>query len=396
MAMTWYKLHHEIIDDIKIRRFTPQEKWAWIVLLSLASKSSDRGFIVADNDDLADYCEFSCIQDWLYYRDKLIAKGMIEIAATGNLAICHWKDRQSGKPSDSPERIKERVAKSRAKKKNEAIQASQDDVTRYIHDVTPSNENVTPQTRLDQIRSEEIRKDKIRLEEKKINSESEIFIDQDQEPDWDLLKEQSDRQTDQDLLAQDQKSDPNLALSETENLALIPESSDLDPTLKEIPPTPLSAAPTVAAVAAVNNRAMPKDPMGDRLRAGNNKFIPKQLYGSGFESWHGGTKYNDWKPSLIAATIQYLRKHKLPCEVANAQSALSNYCKTEQWDKFAIMVEKAEQETELAKRIKAADDAIQPKYQIEQGEQPKKLDLLALVKERINNKSSKNTESANV
>jgi hypothetical protein len=89
MSMTWFKVHHEIVDDIKIRRFSAQEKWAWIVLLCLASKSSNRGTIIADNADLADYCEFNSTQDWLYYRDKLIAKGMIEFDEDGSLKIFH-------------------------------------------------------------------------------------------------------------------------------------------------------------------------------------------------------------------------------------------------------------------------------------------------------------------
>ncbi|MBD2316630.1 hypothetical protein [Phormidium tenue] len=160
--MTWFKLHHEIVDDIKIRRFSSQEKWAWIVLLCLASKSSDRGTVTADNDDLADYCEFNSTQDWLYYRDKLITKGMLEISVTGCLKIVHWDDRQSKKPSDDPARIKERVAKSRAKKKSESASRSQDDVTRYIALQSESNADVSPQIRLDQIRSEEIRRDQIK------------------------------------------------------------------------------------------------------------------------------------------------------------------------------------------------------------------------------------------
>lgn len=90
MSMTWFKLHHEIIDDIKIRRFTPQEKWAWIVLLSLASKSSDRGIVEADNDDLADYCEFNSTQDWLRFKSKLISKSLIEELLNGSIRINSW------------------------------------------------------------------------------------------------------------------------------------------------------------------------------------------------------------------------------------------------------------------------------------------------------------------
>ena len=174
MSMTWFKLHHEIIDDIKIRRFTPQEKWAWIVLLSLASKSSDRGMVDADNDDLADYCEFNCTQDWLYYRDKLIAKGMLEINAFGSLTITHWIDRQSKKPSDDPARIKDRVTKSRAKKKSESVSQPQGDVSRYKALQVECNVDVSPQIRLDEIRSDlELL---LRAQEKKIKTSCKVEI----------------------------------------------------------------------------------------------------------------------------------------------------------------------------------------------------------------------------
>jgi hypothetical protein len=178
MSMTWFKLHHEIIDDIKIRRFSAQEKWAWIVLLSLASKSSDRGKITADNEDLADYCEFNSTQDWLYYRDKLIIKGMLEINSTGGLTIIHWDDRQAKKPSDDPTRVKERVAKSRAKRKSETVSQSQEDVTRYKAIQAECNADVTTQTRSDQSRSEEIRSEDLflRAQEKKMKASCKIEI----------------------------------------------------------------------------------------------------------------------------------------------------------------------------------------------------------------------------
>jgi len=172
MTMDWFKLHHEIADDIKIRRFSPQEKWAWIVLLCLASKSSERGIIFADDDDIADYCEFNTKQDWLYYRDKLIAKGMLEKSVSGNLLILNWEKRQSRKPSDDPQRIKERVAKSRANKKTQSTSEFQDDVTRYEAIQSPCNANVTPQIRLDETRSEEIRSDHMHIENEKSFSQN--------------------------------------------------------------------------------------------------------------------------------------------------------------------------------------------------------------------------------
>lgn len=127
MGMAWLKLHHDIIHDIKLRRFTAQEKWAWIVLLVLASESGDRGIITADDEDIADFCEFNSKQDWLYFRDKLISKGMLE-HQLGGLKLLNWEKRQHIKPSDKPEATRERKRKQRALQK-EKIEAMSRDVT---------------------------------------------------------------------------------------------------------------------------------------------------------------------------------------------------------------------------------------------------------------------------
>ena len=162
MSYTWFKLHHELPDDIKLRRFTPQEKWAWVVLLCLASKGKTRGVIDADDDDIAEYCEFNSTQDWLYFRDKLIAKGMLEIGGSGCLEILHWKDRQYDKPSDRPEAVNARVRKHRESKK--AKQAKQSE-TPCNALPSPCNADETPQTRSDKTRSDKTRSEEKRSEE---------------------------------------------------------------------------------------------------------------------------------------------------------------------------------------------------------------------------------------
>jgi hypothetical protein len=162
MSYTWFKLHHEIPDDIKLRRFTPQEKWAWIVLLCLASKGTTRGIIDADNEDISEYCEFNTTQDWLYYRDKLIKKGMLELNADGNLHILHWEDRQYEKPSDRPEATRDRKRKQREREKNSDTSRDVTRDSRASHDTSR-----TDKTRLDEIRSEseEIRSEEIKTEQ---------------------------------------------------------------------------------------------------------------------------------------------------------------------------------------------------------------------------------------
>ena len=137
MSYQWFKLFHDLPNDIKLRKFSAQEKWAWVALLCLASQGETRGVVVGSNDDLADYCEFNTTQDFLYYRDKLIGKGMAEINSDGNLEILNWQKRQSRKPSDSPERVKQRVEKHR-KTSKELI------ATPCNAPVTPCNVSVTP------------------------------------------------------------------------------------------------------------------------------------------------------------------------------------------------------------------------------------------------------------
>ena len=152
MTMQWFKLHHEIIHDIKLRRFSAVEKWAWITLLCLASQSSTRGKIEADDEDIADICEFNNTQDWLYFKDKLKSKGMIEFV-DGGMAIANWERRQYDKPSDKPEATKIRKQQQRQRQKEQ----QQAGVTPLSRQVTPSHAIDTDKTRSEETRSDQIR-----------------------------------------------------------------------------------------------------------------------------------------------------------------------------------------------------------------------------------------------
>jgi hypothetical protein len=306
MSMTWFKLHHEIIDDIKIRRFSAQEKWAWIVLLSLASKSSDRGKITADNEDLADYCEFNSTQDWLYYRDKLITKGMLEINATGGLTIIHWDDRQAKKPSDDPSRVKERVAKSRAKRKSETVSQSQEDVTRYKALQVECNADVSPQKRerSDQNRSE-------------LDLEKEISFAQ--ENNFENLQD--------DL----QDSENSLSEKKIESLALENKSESEDLKTTPLPPSKNSI-----------------QSFEDRMRSGSKSWIWQRKI-SDRPEW--SELLTDWaktkdcklgfKNSLIEAQKAFLKKRNLTCDHAAAMNSLSNYIKADDIASFMIRTDEA-------------------------------------------------------
>jgi hypothetical protein len=121
--MYFFKLHHEVIYDVKLRRFSVHQKWAWIVLLCLASMSNCRGTIYLGDDDLADLCEFLQLEDFLFFKDRLRQKGMIEPAIDGRgIKILNWEERQSAdyrKPSDSPEATRRRKQRQRDRENQE-------------------------------------------------------------------------------------------------------------------------------------------------------------------------------------------------------------------------------------------------------------------------------------
>lgn len=155
MAMTWFKLHHELPGDYKLSKFSSQQKWAWIVLLCLASSSKERGTIpTTDEEGIAEHCDFDSLQDFQFFVDKLRQKGMIE-PVEGGIKITNWADRQKVKPSDEPEAVKARVDKHRGK----------DGVESGL--VTPCNALQVPCNA--QTRSEETRKEEKRLEKKRVD-----------------------------------------------------------------------------------------------------------------------------------------------------------------------------------------------------------------------------------
>jgi hypothetical protein len=115
--MKWFRLYHDLPNDRKLKRFSTEQKWAWVVLLCVASESSQRGLIHdEDEEDLADHCGFESKQDFQYFLDKLRQKGMIE-HIEGGIKITHWDERQYSKPSDLPEATKQRKRKQREKER---------------------------------------------------------------------------------------------------------------------------------------------------------------------------------------------------------------------------------------------------------------------------------------
>lgn len=126
--LPWFKLYTDIIHDPKIRRLTPEERWLWIVLLSLAAQSDDRGTVYVtvvteardgsrdgrvtraipyENSELADMCgcDWSGEQDPRKMVEKALEKftrlGMIEFGIDGEIIIKNFIKRQDSHLSEA-------------------------------------------------------------------------------------------------------------------------------------------------------------------------------------------------------------------------------------------------------------------------------------------------------
>ncbi|HIK42134.1 hypothetical protein [Thermoleptolyngbya sp. M55_K2018_002] len=291
MSYGWFKLHHDLIGDVKIRRFSPQEKWAWVVLLSLASMNKVRGEIHADDEDISDYCEFKTEQDWLYYRDKLVAKGMVEFTESGRLRIVNWDRRQFEKPSDRSEAVKARVDKHRRLKKQE----SNANETPCNANETPCNANETPQIQI-QIKT----------------------TDPDPDPDPDPEKE----------------GDPEGAIAPSE-----PEPSPTPPASRQSQDQSALSNGSVMVELKVVGSAPPRDRVAERFAAQGHKHPAMVAVGLG-DAWVGPA-FSDFAPGVLKEAIAHLRKHELPHELADAKRLVSNLVRREDWAGLEILRDKA-------------------------------------------------------
>lgn len=155
--MPWFRLYPEILKDPKIRRFTTVQKWLWVTAMCEAAQSSERGkLFIADgieytDDDLA---QASGIHpsEWDQSKgfiDLCVTLKMMERHADGGVTLLNFTSRQYQKPSDSPEKTRERKQKERAKKaekKNDQTPESAG-ISTFSDDNNPSHENVTPMSR---------------------------------------------------------------------------------------------------------------------------------------------------------------------------------------------------------------------------------------------------------
>jgi 5-methylcytosine-specific restriction endonuclease McrA len=94
--MTWFKFDHDFIRDIRIKRFSLPERWAFICLLCLASDSKQSGIIEGDDEDIAFECGYESSDkyfEWEDFKEKLVKKRFITILGNGNISINQWDEK---------------------------------------------------------------------------------------------------------------------------------------------------------------------------------------------------------------------------------------------------------------------------------------------------------------
>lgn len=153
--MEWLKLHNDIRTDAKVRSMPMAERWIWVALLTYANEQPTRGVILDyDPDILALEIADGDTDILCNALQRYIKLRMIKVE-NNTITLLNFDKRQARKPSDEREAVKERVARHRARRKED------EDVTPVTPPVTPRNAFVTP---IDKIRVEEIREDKEKRE----------------------------------------------------------------------------------------------------------------------------------------------------------------------------------------------------------------------------------------
>jgi hypothetical protein len=141
--MKWFRIHHSLFDDnTYFKRFSDAERYRYIHLYFLASKSKERnGKIRLDDESIA--YELRCNEeDWLIFKAKLKAKGFIDIFSEG-ISICSWASDQYVSDTSTERVKKHREAK---KRREEMTLLTERNTCETFHTVTETElkQRVTP------------------------------------------------------------------------------------------------------------------------------------------------------------------------------------------------------------------------------------------------------------
>ena len=115
MRLPWIKLHVEIIDDPKLRHFTPEQCWFFVCMLCLARDGKPPGVVALSADDIA----------WRLHRDRewvddglraCIDSGLVDPDVEGFM-LPKFLERQAPRKPEKPGAVAERMRAFRAKRR---------------------------------------------------------------------------------------------------------------------------------------------------------------------------------------------------------------------------------------------------------------------------------------
>lgn len=139
--MNWLRLYHEARTDKKLNSLTDAQFRVWFNLLCFSGEQPERGRIQFDDLDLLAVEVANGDADLLSETIGRLVKLKILETSEGEAAFVNFEKRQYDKPSDTPERVAERVRQHRERQRNAAQ--------------TPCNADVTPSNALDTERDTE-------------------------------------------------------------------------------------------------------------------------------------------------------------------------------------------------------------------------------------------------
>lgn len=131
--MEWFRMYHEARNDAKLRTLSDAQFRTWFNLLCLAAEREENGRINYDDETLLAVEVSNGDEEILIDTIERLKKLRILNFGDGFIEFDKFTKRQFIKPSDAPEKVKERVARHRQK-----------NVTPCNAPVTPSNADVTP------------------------------------------------------------------------------------------------------------------------------------------------------------------------------------------------------------------------------------------------------------
>lgn len=117
----WFRFYVESMNDRKLRRLTPAQRWLWVAILSAARQSTTPGVLLVAEGVPMTYAELA---DYAGMKPReiepavteMMALGMVVLEGCGALCVKNWKERQF--ESDD---VTARTAKHRSKERSQTV-----------------------------------------------------------------------------------------------------------------------------------------------------------------------------------------------------------------------------------------------------------------------------------